>query len=170
MNKKLVVIGGLGYVGSRIISICRNLNINVTSISRRGFPLIPEREGSPVKYIKADIKNKESVTDILLNSDSIINTVGTLIDTSITKNSKPYDDGTYEDINITPSLIIKDILESDNSDKKRNFVFVSANQHLMFVPKYLDTKITAENNYRSIDNLSVRVVKPGIIMDGSRSL
>lgn len=40
--------------------------------------------------------NPETFKDVLTKSDVVINTIGTLIDTSITKKLQPGDAGTYE--------------------------------------------------------------------------
>lgn len=53
-------------------------------------------------------------------------------------------------------------------DKKRTFVYISANHHPPFLHRYLDTKIEAENHLRTLSNLQFYSVRPGLIIDGER--
>lgn len=95
-GKKILVVGGAGYVGGYIARFLTKRNADVYVMNRSGLP-----HGSTlnVKSIVGDSMNPERHSHIINSMDVIIHSVGTLVDTSITKWAKPGAPGTYEQMN-----------------------------------------------------------------------
>jgi len=69
------------------------------------------------------------------NSDIIVHTVGTLIDTSITKGTAQGGPGTYEQVNKDTLLSLLNSLETC-----KKIIYLSSNSDLPLIPRYLSTK------------------------------
>lgn len=109
----------------------------------------------------------------------MIHSVGTLIDTSITKGREPGEPGTYEFLNRDCAISIADKLNSYNSSckyiiiilgwfdiivvEKKKMIYFSASGHPPFIKRYITTKEEAEDYIFSQDNLEATVLKPGFI-------
>ena len=65
----------------------------MVSVSRRGKTQYCPNDQN-VTYIKGDASDPESFRDALKESDAVIHTIGTLIDSTIAGNKKPGDTGT----------------------------------------------------------------------------
>lgn len=91
-GKKIMVIGGTGYVGGYISNFLVKCHADVYAISRKG-----RAYGSNIqaKCFSVDIMNPGKHAELINDMDIIVHSVGTLVDTSITKLAKPGDPGTY---------------------------------------------------------------------------
>jgi len=59
-----------------------------------------------VVWVKGDASNPETFEETLRKSDAVVHTIGTLVDTSITKFSQPGDKGTYEHMNRDTAIAV----------------------------------------------------------------
>ena len=86
-----------------------------------------------------------------------MHTIGTLFDTSVSKNAKPGEAGTYEQINRDTFASLLSVLE-----KPKRIIYISSAGHPPFLSRYLTTKHEAENLLlgTSHDGYSLR---PGFI-------
>jgi hypothetical protein len=64
----------------------------------------------------------------------VIHSIGTLIDTSITKGRNPGEVGTYEHLNRDTAISVLKYLKENNKNPK--FVFMSGSGHPPFLPRY----------------------------------
>lgn len=87
-GKKILVVGGAGYVGGYIAKFLSQRSADVYVMNRKGLS-----QSSPLnKYVKSivgDAMNPQQHSHLINSMDVIIHSVGTLVDTSITKFSKP---------------------------------------------------------------------------------
>ena len=163
-----MIIGGNGFVGTGIKKIALNIpNIKIISVQRSEIPT--KLKNPNIKYIKGDALNPENFQNEINQADIIIHTVGTLIDTSITKFRKPGDKGTYEIMNFLTAKKVGDMANSFKN-KKRRFIYLSANQVPFGIFRYLENKIKAENYLKDLDNLNFASVKPGLIFGKQRAI
>lgn len=163
-----MIIGGNGFVGTGIKKVALKLpNIKIITVQRSQ---IPEKDQNPkIKYITGDALKPEKFKNEIEQSDIIIHTIGTLIDTSITRFKKPGEKGTYEEINFLTAKKIGDFTNS-LKNKKRRFIYLSANQVPFLIKRYLENKIKAENYLANLDNLNFASVKPGLIYGWKRAI
>lgn len=93
-GKKILVVGGAGYVGGYLARFLSSRQADVYVMNRSGLPF-----GSPlnscVKSVIGDTMNSNKHSHLINSMDIIIHSVGTLVDTSITKFAKPGEPGTY---------------------------------------------------------------------------
>ena len=69
MKKKILIVGGTGFIGYHLAKICLKKNFLVTSLSF-GKPK-KERYLKKVKYIKCDISNEQEVENLYNESTKI---------------------------------------------------------------------------------------------------
>lgn len=93
-GKKLLVVGGSGYVGSEVARKALNAGMSVTSVSRKGESASSYRNDN-LHHIAGDSMRPEDWGEHLEQADAVVHTIGTLLDTTITKQSRPGDPGTY---------------------------------------------------------------------------
>ena len=72
--KKILIIGGTGFIGTNLIKYLKKKNYNIICASRRKIKKYPDLKN--IKYIKADISKKK---DILIKLDGDVNITGTLL-------------------------------------------------------------------------------------------
>ena len=82
--RKLIIVGGNGYCGRAVLKYASKLpNVKVTSVSRKEVPVSSQIPN--VDYILGDSMKPDSFKDHLKDSDVVVHSIGTLIDTTITK-------------------------------------------------------------------------------------
>jgi len=160
-GKVLTVVGGSGYVGSNITKQAVALGAKVYSINRSGRPAIESPWTSQVNWVKGDAMNTKPYEDVLKESDAVIHTVGTLIDTSITKGRPSGEVGTYEHMNRETAKSIGNALNELKSNKK--IVYISGEKAPPLIQRYITTKREAEDYLFKLENLRVTVLRPGFI-------
>ena len=69
-----------------------------------------------------------------------MHTIGTLFDTSVSKNAKPGEPGTYEQMNRDTLASLLSVLE-----KPKTIIYISSAGHPPFLERYLTAKHDAEN-------------------------
>jgi nucleoside-diphosphate-sugar epimerase len=161
--KNILVMGGNGYVGKSIIKKLSTIS-DVKTISIQRSQINEKDKIQNIEYIKGDALKPESFVQSLRDSDVIIHTIGTLLDSTILKCQEKNSEGSYEQINYETA---KNIAELANSftDKKRRFIYLSANRAPPFLDRYLDTKLKAEMFLQICDNLEFFSFRPGFIID-----
>jgi len=162
-GKTLTIIGGSGYVGRSIAKKAANLDINVISVSRSG-PGSKSFSHPNIDYVQGDAMKPEKFQDTLEKSDAVIFTIGTLLDTSMTRNAEKGSPGTYEHMNRDTAIAIGNCL---NEMKGKRFVYISGSASPPFCPRYLSTKMEAEEHLRSLGNLKTVALRPGFIYSAS---
>ncbi|EAS04357.1 NAD-dependent epimerase/dehydratase family protein (macronuclear) [Tetrahymena thermophila SB210] len=161
VGKNLCLIGGSGYVGSAIAKKAQKLGAQVTCISRRGAPITRQDWQQNINYVQADVTDPEKISQNLEKADAVINTVGTLIDTSFTQGKKPGDYGTYEHLNRDVAINIANKLESFKKYKK--IVYLSSAAPPPFINRYITTKQEAEEHLLSLTHVKSTILRPGFI-------
>ena len=78
----VVVLGGTGYVGSRVCRKALERGHSVVSVSRRGKPGDGEDTFSDgaVKYVAGDLTDPATVNEVLKDADAVVHAVGLLFD------------------------------------------------------------------------------------------
>ena len=74
MRKKLLVVGGTGFIGFHILKKGKKLGYNLTSISLNKPK--EERYLSGIKYLNLDISKKKELKKIKNNFDYVVNAGG----------------------------------------------------------------------------------------------
>lgn len=140
-GKRLLVLGGNGYVGREVVKLAVDRGYEVTSLSRRGESPDPDDERfAKVNWVKGDATNYDTVKSLVDEADAVVHAVGLLFDvnsglvnlndfTSFSK-SKPSDASTYD--NITRKTMfnvieaVRSKLRLPFSSDKTPVLFVSA--------------------------------------------
>jgi hypothetical protein len=108
-----------------------------------------------------------SFAKALTETQAVIHTIGTLIDSRTPLNINTDYEGSYEQMNRDSALRVLELLE--NTDK--TFVYISAERGLFFSPRYLSTKREVEDYLQSkADRINYSILKPGLIYDDSSLL
>jgi len=165
-GRTLCIIGGNGYVGSAIARQAIDLGAKVYSVNRSGKLNSPAPWVEQVTWIKGDALSPNDFSDVLQESEAVVHTVGTLIDTSITKFSKPGAEGTYEHVNRETAKAIGQKLNEFKDNKK--IVYFSASKAPPFIPRYLTTKLEAEDFLFNLSDVRASILRPGFITSNER--
>ena len=165
---KLLVLGGTGYVGSQILKKALKFpKIGVVSLQRK----LPTQnvEFYQVKYLTGSALEPESFKDEIAESDVIIHSLGVLLDSTVIGGRQRGADGSYEQVNFETARRVGDVANAF-SDKKRKFIYISANSGVPFSPRYLDTKLQAENYLSALANIDFHAFRPGLVVDNERAV
>jgi len=115
--KRLLVIGGNGFVGREVCKYAVQNGFKVTSLSRRGECPLPNDEWlSQVEWKAGDALDQATVERFVASADAVVHTIGLLFDvdsglvglnafTSASK-SKPSDASTYDNITRKTALTV----------------------------------------------------------------
>lgn len=138
-GRTLCLIGGSGFVGRYVAREASNLGAKVFSVSLSGKP--PVLTGEPwedrVKWIKGDALSPNSLESVFKDSEAVVHTIETKVDTSLFKGKKPGEEGTYEHLHFETAKAIGDKL---SEIKGKKMVYLSASKAPPFIPRYLTTK------------------------------
>lgn len=155
-NKKIIVVGGTGFVGQGILSALNNKDFELHSLSRHQF--IPTDATDQVTYHAADLNKPEEWQDLLREADWVVDAVGILL-------PNPFKHINYQNSSVQPAQRLLDVLATTHQTK---FLFVSANATPFFLNAYLRAKLTVEHSAKALLNDRAYNVYPGIVYDKSR--
>ena len=77
---RVVVLGGTGYVGSRVCQKAIERGHSVVSVSRRGAPSNSDPSSSSITYVAGDVTDPATVAAVLKDADAVVHAVGLLFD------------------------------------------------------------------------------------------
>ena len=155
-NKKIIVVGGTGFVGQGILSALNNKDFELHSLSRHQF--IPTEATDQVTYHAADLNKPGEWQDLLREADWVVDAVGILL-------PNPFKHINYQNSSVQPAQRLLDVLATTHQTK---FLFVSANATPFFLNAYLQAKLTVEHSAKALLNDRAYNVYPGIVYDKSR--
>lgn len=155
-NKKIIVVGGTGFVGQGVLSALNNKNFELHSLSRHQF--IPTDATDQVTYHAADLNKPGEWQDLLREADWVVDAVGILL-------PNPFKHINYQNSSVQPAQRLLDVLATTHQTK---FLFVSANATPFFLNAYLRAKLTVEHSAKALLNDRAYNVYPGIVYDKSR--
>ncbi|MBZ1513677.1 NAD-dependent epimerase/dehydratase family protein [Leuconostoc mesenteroides] len=155
-NKKIIVVGGTGFVGQGILSVLNNKDFELHSLSRHQF--IPTDATDQVAYHAADLNKPGEWQDLLREADWVVDAVGILL-------PNPFKHINYQNSSVQPAQRLLDVLATTHQTK---FLFVSANATPFFLNAYLRAKLTVEHSAKALLNDRAYNVYPGIVYDKSR--
>ena len=155
-NKKIIVVGGTGFVGQGILSVLNNKDFELHSLSRHQF--IPNDATDQVTYHAADLNKPGEWQDLLREADWVVDAVGILL-------PNPFKHINYQNSSVQPAQRLLDVLATTHQTK---FLFVSANATPFFLNAYLRAKLTVEHSAKALLNDRAYNVYPGIVYDKSR--
>lgn len=157
--KKLVIIGGSGFLGQVICQTALTENWTIVSISKHGRPpsnkLLKSLRDAPIEWVQADIFTSQDWQAHLLHAFAIIDLVGII-------KERPKEGITYQKM-IADSAKIIGTVASDN-DRLQHFIFLSANAG---PTKYIEAKRQAEQSLISMP-LPLTIIRPGLIVGAGR--
>ena len=172
--KKILVTGSSGYVGNSIIQKLAKSHpkISIIGMSRTGLPRANSKTEllENVTFQKGDCLNVDSFRDLVGEVDSVVHTVGTLIENKNNVNL------TYKAMNRDAAVNVMEVLNEsslsqshENSDLKKRFVIISAGRAPPLLDEYLTMKHEADNHLlNNCSNLIGTVIRPGFIHDTQR--
>ncbi|WP_273727218.1 NAD-dependent epimerase/dehydratase family protein [Leuconostoc mesenteroides] len=155
-NKKIIVVGGTGFVGQGILSVLNNKDFELHSLSRHQF--IPTDATDQVTYHAADLNKPGEWQDLLREADWVVDAVGILL-------PNPFKHINYQNSSVQPAQRLLGVLATTHQTK---FLFVSANATPFFLNAYLRAKLTVEHSAKALLNDRAYNVYPGIVYDKSR--
>lgn len=155
-NKKIIVVGGTGFVGQGILSALNNKDFELHSLSRHQFS--PTDATDQVTYHAADLNKPGEWQDLLREADWVVDAVGILL-------PNPFKHINYQNSSVQPAQRLLDVLATTHQTK---FLFVSANATPFFLNAYLRAKLTVEHSAKALLNDRAYNVYPGIVYDKSR--
>lgn len=159
-GKRLLIVGGNGYVGSAIARQAIALGAHVSSVSKSGVPKSKQPWNDKVTWIAGDALHPHTFEKHLIDADAVVHTVGTLVDTSLTHFRNPGDQGTYENLNRDTAKAVGNYLNNLGGKK---MVYFSASQGARFTQRYLESKRQAEEHLLNLTHLRVSILRPGFI-------
>lgn len=167
MSKKLLVLGGSGFIGSAICKYALSQGLQVTSVSRGGAPKDLTVWQKQVNYIATSALEPNLYAQALSECDGIVHTIGTLIDSRMSFSRRKDYEGSYEQMNRDTALRVLEKIENSN----KAFVYISAERGLFFSPRYLSTKREVEEYLHShSDRIPYSILRPGIIYNDTNSI
>ncbi|KAI9293885.1 NAD(P)-binding protein [Neoconidiobolus thromboides FSU 785] len=144
--KKVLILGGNGYLGQRLCKKGIENGLKITSLSRSGLPKITngkiEAWMNEVNWQKGDLLNLNSYSHLLSNQDTIIHSVGAIFDF----NYKPLVSNEW-------NKVMKEGIRNGNQVREMNFVSV----------KNLLEELKKHQNIQSLFYLSATNFLPEIL-------
>jgi len=74
INKKFLVIGATGHVGSKIAILLADRGYNVTAMVRQTGTKIRDPYSGEIKYVTGDLSDEESIRNAVRGMDVVIST------------------------------------------------------------------------------------------------
>ncbi|MDO8658533.1 MAG: GDP-mannose 4,6-dehydratase [Candidatus Levybacteria bacterium] len=120
-NKKIIVTGGAGFIGSNLVSYLLKKEYDVLVVDNFSTGKIKNlpKDNKNLKIIKADIREKEKMTKIIKDSDSVIHMAVQCVRKSI--NNPLF----VHEVNATGTL---NVLEACRINKIKKFIYISSSE------------------------------------------
>lgn len=140
---RLLVLGGSGFVGNRVVNIAKTRGHEIVALSRRGAPTDSSAPSASVEYVKGDAAKMEDMETVFKQHgpfDGVIHAIGLLFDNksgfgnynqyisgsgSVIGEDSSYDRITRQTAFNAIELASKNTPPTSNQ-KKTPFVFISA--------------------------------------------
>lgn len=153
---KVVVVGGSGFIGSRVVRELVELGASVTSVSRSGTPVVGDEWSQKVSWQKGDVLS-DDIGSLLAGSDAVVSTVGAL--------------GSSDDEQANGLANERLVAAAKKAGVKR-FAYVSVFPLVGDVakdvfPQYLAGKAEAEAAIRSANFAQATILKPTLVYGGA---
>ncbi|MCT3651560.1 NAD(P)H-binding protein [Elizabethkingia anophelis] len=159
--KRIMVIGGSGFLGKQICRIASLENSNIVSLSLGGKPpQVSDSEFKNVEWIAADIFRPDEWINHLQDCSAVIHCIGIL-------EEQPEKGLTYERMIFTTAKIAAITAKANGIDK---FVYISASAGAPDTPAgYMQNKIAAEEFLQSAElKLDLTILKPAMLYGNDR--
>lgn len=181
---RVLVLGGSGFVGSKVVSDLSTRGHSVTSLSRRAVSSVDRN----VRYVQGDASDADVVGKLksLGPFDAAVHCIGLLLDgdsglSSLNQwasgsGSVPSSSSSYDQVTRKTALNLIDLLEAQAaSNPATSLVFVSAAEAgwtfpapVDFLERYLVAKRSVEKRMLSSTSLRPAILRPSLIYTLSR--
>lgn len=167
--KKVLVLGGSGFVGKAICRELLRVGADVYSINRSGKPGGCSSDLDKVNWIKGNALDPQSYSQ-LSNIDTLIHSVGILTEPSSKKSENDQFDVTFES-EIRDTLKVAIESSKDYGAPLNRIGYISAADFgavsRYFLPKYMKAKREAESILES-QNVPSVIARPGFMYGRDR--
>lgn len=139
MADKIVIFGGSGFLGQRLVRLAAEKGYQVVSVSRKGAPIPAESWHTKVEWVKADVFVRKEWQMVLEDAEVVVDCIGIL-------QQKKVAGITYAKFNVE----VAQILASEAKEQKVPlFVYISAKRFIPIILKqYFESKQQAEKQVR----------------------
>ncbi|KAJ1654920.1 hypothetical protein IWQ61_005241 [Dispira simplex] len=191
--KKLLVVGGTGFLGSKICQRAVERGLEVASLSRRGHPYqadpsskTEETKGwqTSVTWCQGDVLRPETYAAELAKCDAVVHTVGTLLEIDykglaqstslcqVVSHLVPNSSQTKGQGEFAYEVINRDTAQAmAQSPQTKHLVYISASRVLPFVDsRYISTKREAEKALLKYGHFRTVILRPGIMYSAQQPL
>lgn len=123
MNKKIVVTGGSGFIGTNLL---KKLSLNYKNIISNYHTNENFFRVNGVKYLKANLENKDDCKKICQGADIVIMCAANSSGAGVMEKTPL--------VHLTPNIIMNvNMLEASYKEKVKKFIFISSNTVYPFV-------------------------------------
>ncbi|CAH02781.1 ubiquinone biosynthesis protein COQ11 [Kluyveromyces lactis] len=196
MSRKLIVLGGTGFLGKRICEAAVGANFQVVSLSRSGKATSSEPWANEVEWRSCDIFNPDTYAPVLRNATDVVHSLGILLENenykkqingsfwSVPKLSfggfgknplapkKPERSRfTYDMMNRYSATLLADTYMKVNGGQAQTFSYISADRGFPSIPSgYIDSKRQAEEHISQYGKqIRSIILRPGFMFDERNS-
>lgn len=135
MTDKIVVFGGSGFLGQRLVRLAAEKGYQVVSISRKGAPIPAESWHAKVEWVKGNVFVPKEWQMVLGDAEVVVDCIGIL-------QEKKVAGITYEKFNVEAAQILASEAKEQNVPL---FVYISAKKFMPIILKqYFKSKKQAE--------------------------
>lgn len=177
--KKLLILGGTGFIGREICRKAIQHGFEVTSLSRRGrisgaYLTTDDVRSweSKVQWRIGSALDRGVLQTLIAQHDAVIHSIGILFESSLNQlvsgASTAATGTTYELANRDTALVPLKIIASQSVDKTppKPFAFVSASVSPPLRPRYLTSKLEVEEvmrQYHEEKKIRSIILRPGVV-------
>jgi len=111
-NKRYLVIGATGHVGSKITILLANRGYDVTAMVRNVGAVIKDPHTGTIKYVVGDLSNEQSIVIAVKGMDVVINTANGLLPQKKGDSIKGVNEGAVRLIAICENAGVKRFVQS----------------------------------------------------------
>ncbi|KAJ2776762.1 hypothetical protein H4R18_005492 [Coemansia javaensis] len=179
--RRILVVGGSGFVGQAVCRSALARGWEVLSLSRHGAPERPAadqgRLASGVQWIKGDALRPETFREHLAGCDAVVHSVGVLMENGYkglvnagAGSGPSRAAATYEAANRDTALSVAQLARETAGVGA--FAYVSAKDTIPFIdPRYISTKREVERELLAHrDRLRPIILRPGFMFSPARPL